>query len=996
MDENKNILNDNKEINQNTITEEDNSLKNLSDKFATKYNNEELNKFKDELLTYFTEKEKFFSNKIASYKNRIITSEKKYENLAKLIKLNYEEILNSQASLNNRLDKFNSYESFVAKTNDNITSHEIRINNLREDYTKTVQKYDKIYLDNLELPGYIGRCAKYKNCQLFFEDVINQINKFNNYKEKNSMDLKSYKEKLEYIIKTFRNLLNNNNDAQIKYINTLNEKNIKESKNMVDSLAERVMELRLENSKHSIELIKKTDEIKEQMDKIKEMKGELLNEFYNKIDDYKIETTNVVNSFNQFKNEYSTIRKKFLELAEFIKDTRFKKNLGVDIPKKEISDLYKNLIKKNKKSNKDNNVELLDDISKIEKMEFVPNNKNVDNNNTTINTNNSFLFNKEKINRRNKKYDTYNFTRNIFKGNFIELNLNNNQNNRKVNTEELKTNDYNIENKSEIINKNEINNEEMNISTNGKKIFLIKENYNSSRSTKNIYNNKILDSEKIQSMQKTYDNTEDFRNQINNYSINNEIIADKSKNKEILKINKIELNIPNKRNEKNIYKEKDNLSISDSCCSFCVNNTLAQTGTLSDKNINISTISLPLPLSNNINNVNCNKFVLNENENDNKIIKELAAELEQSTAKKMKKIVKNQENCVQNVEPKNLIENLNNNKENKINKEINEEINNETNLNDDNLKQVEEKNKQKISKGEQTKPLINEKLKSLIRQDIENDLENNYDDKKIENNIEKINIFSPLSHNTNLDKIINFNSDLETNTETINSKITTFNQKLSDMEIYMKNKFIEIIKQINDIKQQNSSKKQNLNRTVGYKSDKNIFNFFNNNENYSHNLSISKKEDIPYIGKYSVIKLQKPDYNSHHFPSDIDSLKKYEYLKDSFTVDNWNKNRDNKNDDISVVKQFIEKKINIKSNNRFTKEFYKKNMKGIFADKNFNFINNGIGIESYENSQTKIKNNSTNFKNDMKYIDLRVLMNRRIPKNSNSQKINILLSGETK
>ena len=256
---------------------------NISNKFLNQYQNEELNKFKDEILSFFKDRDKYFSNLINTYKNQVQAAEKKYENLAKLIKLNYEEILSSQASLNNRLDKFNSYDSFVAKTNDNLTSHEIRLNHLREDYNKTVHKYDKIYLDNLELPGYIGRYAKYKNCQLFFEDVIKEINKFNNYKEKNNIDLKSYKEKLEYTIKTFSNLLKNNNETQIKYINQLNEKNIKESKNMVDNLAERVMELRLENSNHSLELINKSNELKEQMDKIREMKGELLNEFYKTI-----------------------------------------------------------------------------------------------------------------------------------------------------------------------------------------------------------------------------------------------------------------------------------------------------------------------------------------------------------------------------------------------------------------------------------------------------------------------------------------------------------------------------------------------------------------------------------------------------------------------------------------------------------------------------------------------------------------------------------------
>lgn len=60
-------------------------------------------------------------------------------------------------------------------------------------------------------------------------------------------------------------------------------------------------------------------------------------------------------------------------------------------------------------------------------------------------------------------------------------------------------------------------------------------------------------------------------------------------------------------------------------------------------------------------------------------------------------------------------------------------------------------------------------------------------------------------------------------------------------------------------------------------------------------------------------------------------------------------------------------------------------------------INQQIGgIDAYDNSRSKLRNNSTNIKNDMKYIDLKVLMNRKNPKNANIQKMNILLSGEKK
>ena len=980
---------------------------NISNKFLNQYQNEELNKFKDEILSFFKDRDKYFSNLINTYKNQIQVAEKKYENLAKLIKLNYEEILSSQASLNNRLDKFNSYDAFVAKTNDNITSHEIRINHLREDYNKTVHKYDKIYLDNLELPGYIGRCAKYKNCQLFFEDVIKEINKFNNYKEKNNIDLKSYKEKLEYTIKTFSNLLKNNNDTQIKYINQLNEKNIKESKNMVDNLSERVMELRLENSKHSLELINKSDELKEQMNKIKEMKGELLNEFYNKIDDYKIETNKAINSFNEFKNEYAVIRKKFLELAEFIKDIRFKKNLGGDISKKEISDLYKNLIKKNKKSNKDKNVELLTDIAKIEKMEFNTNKTNSNNN-----TSNSNQINKEQNLRGKKKHETYNCTKDLIKGNIFDLNLNNKNENMKNETEiSNANNNINIIDNDNEENKTDINNEEgINTAMRERKIFILKEN-NNSRSTKNIFNNKInKETEKEKEMKNTYDNTNNINiNNINNQIIDKNLTIEPKPQKEeenTIKINKIEIstafkssnkkNLKEKDKEKKCTTEADTLSITDSCCSININNTIGVTGTLSDKNI--SNISVPNAYNPNMNNFKCSKFVFNDmcqDDNDNKIIKELAAELEQSTAKKNKKNGnKNSKNTIQKIEPINLVKNINI-------KDVKKESNKNNEIQNSLSFKIENKNKEKIgnklSKGEQTQPIIiNDKVKSLINQDIDSEyIDNNIQSKKNSNIKDITDINSPTSINTNFDKFCNLNSDLETNTESKNSKLGIFGQKLTDIETYMKNKFIELSKQINDLKQQNIPKKQNLNRTVGYKSDKNIFNFLNN-DNFSNNYSLSIRDERPDINNYRVIKLQKPELYSHFFPSDIDTFKRSDFCKDSYLLDNWNINRDSRNDDISVVKQFIERKINIKNNN-LNKELYKKNFKGIFRDKKQNLINSANGcIDPYDNGHNKIRNNSSNLKNDMKYVDLKVLINRKIPKNSNSQKINILLSGENK
>ena len=151
-------------------------------KFNKFYNNKELDMFKDDILDYLNERDKSIFNLIHSYKEKIEKTENNYLELTKRISNNYSDILSSQAQINNRLDKLNSYESFSIKAKDQLISHEIRINNLREDYNKSVQKYDKIYLDNLELPGYIGKYSKYKNCQVFFEEVIKELNKLNAYR----------------------------------------------------------------------------------------------------------------------------------------------------------------------------------------------------------------------------------------------------------------------------------------------------------------------------------------------------------------------------------------------------------------------------------------------------------------------------------------------------------------------------------------------------------------------------------------------------------------------------------------------------------------------------------------------------------------------------------------------------------------------------------------------------------------------------------------------
>ena len=311
------------------LTEENlNLMQETYNKFnSVTYSTEELNIFKDNVLSLLKERDKIFINKLSEFKTSLEKTNFEFNSQNKISNTKFSKIIETQALMTSRLDQLADYENFVNKTNEKLVSHEVRLTNIRSDFSLATQKYDKIYLDNLELPGYIGRCAKYKNCQVFFLDVIKDLAKLNIYREKNIIDLKMYKDKLETIISSMNSILDNNNESQIKYINEMKEKILKDCKSMFESVSDSMKEIRVENSKYSVDLIKTSMDLSKKWDKLEKIKEELLEKFNYDVNKYQMLTDDTIKSFEEFKNEYGVIRRKFMELAEFIKYVRFSNNI---------------------------------------------------------------------------------------------------------------------------------------------------------------------------------------------------------------------------------------------------------------------------------------------------------------------------------------------------------------------------------------------------------------------------------------------------------------------------------------------------------------------------------------------------------------------------------------------------------------------------------------------------------------------------------------------
>jgi len=622
------------------------------------------------------------------------------------------------------------------KTNDQIITHEIRINNLSQDFIKSVQKYDKIYLDNLELPGYIGKFAKFKNCQSFFDFLIREIDKINLYKEKNNLDIKNNKDRLENTIKSFNLLFKNNNEAQMKYIRQINEKNFKECKDMNEALNNRVCDLRIENAKYSIDLIKKSEEMGKDWNKILTIKEEMIDMVNDKINAFKKIFNGNNNIFNEFRKEYEEFKGKINDIINYFKEFRYliennncqEKNNNINNCNNYTGCYINSNLPSEKKSFKHFSKFAKRAKSKNSKKNFIKSFMTINGNKSNYENNengNTGLIHIECISKEKKNKIENNLKKNAYiqKGEprssksvtKIEINS---LNKVCASHDEIKNNNLKLFNNN--INNNNINNNSNEIQ--------IKINEEENKSEKNS-------------------NNSNNSNNNSNIKINREIInlsenKEKDKEKLIIKINKKSRKSFAPSSKSIISYESENNNIND------ISNI-----TSSHKDDLLTNSSLY-----STNSFNVNRFNLYDNnilEANQQVIKELASELEQSTNKK-DMINSNKKKIEENFK-------INRSKISKLN------LNKTTNI---------------IDVTNST-----EKTDDIITNNI---------NKYASNNNINISISGILNKNNNNadNNVNNVNNNNNININTINKKMDLFDKKLFSLETLLKEKIIEILYQM--------------------------------------------------------------------------------------------------------------------------------------------------------------------------------------------------------
>ena len=152
-----------------------------------------LKKIESKLSLKQEESSSTLSSTLTSYDNKLDTFSQKITDLSNLISTD-----------NSLREKVNILDTFKTNAENQITTHEIKINRTEKDLQNSIYKYDKALSDNLYYPGIMGNGCRFPSLKSFVDFSLSNISSLNSFKDKQILDLKSYKNKLDSLIKSFQ------------------------------------------------------------------------------------------------------------------------------------------------------------------------------------------------------------------------------------------------------------------------------------------------------------------------------------------------------------------------------------------------------------------------------------------------------------------------------------------------------------------------------------------------------------------------------------------------------------------------------------------------------------------------------------------------------------------------------------------------------------------------------------------------------------------------
>ena len=283
--------------------------------------------FQNEILTDVKKVETRINEKISQTTDFIDQQNQKIENKFKDINSRFE-------SLSNQMQEKDSSHKFEAllqqikhKIDESISKIEIKLNLLDRDLNDACFKYDKVISNNLKVPGLIGSSCPYDSLKPFLEFINRKLSELLKSKDKQTLDLKKYKEKMETIIGQNKTQFDTVQNKFNEYCTNLFKQSDVNCTDRISVIEKRIEALRMENGKYAYDLQERSKELKIEWDKLDEFEKNMNKRYSEEVEKYNILIDGISRKVDKGKQEFHLIKARFTELSEFIKDVRFRRNI---------------------------------------------------------------------------------------------------------------------------------------------------------------------------------------------------------------------------------------------------------------------------------------------------------------------------------------------------------------------------------------------------------------------------------------------------------------------------------------------------------------------------------------------------------------------------------------------------------------------------------------------------------------------------------------------
>ena len=294
--------------------------------------------FKDDILKDIKKFELKQNSKYNEIENSIELQIKSFEEKINNIT---EKIANSSKFNDNIIEeKIESLYEFKEKIKEKTLSNELKIESIYNDLHKSIYKYDKMFSDSIIYPGIIGNMSKFKTFHEYIDYTLVQIGEINTFKEKNLLDLKSYKIKLENLIESFKYQINNITNSMTEFTTKcVNDCEERIRNFYIKGYNEKLLDMNLQNNKSYLLLKEEFEFMKKEWEKMLQIKKDIYYKFDNETSNIRESYNNISLKFEGYKNEFNLIKNRFTQLSEFIKDVRFRVNINNGMTKRDALNL---------------------------------------------------------------------------------------------------------------------------------------------------------------------------------------------------------------------------------------------------------------------------------------------------------------------------------------------------------------------------------------------------------------------------------------------------------------------------------------------------------------------------------------------------------------------------------------------------------------------------------------------------------------------------------